>query len=321
MKKSRIAKLALMGASITALAATLTTSTYAWYVSNKTANVNAVTGQTSAGTSDNTIALSVSGAKNDYHKTISLADFSTDLAPVLRKNATLDASGNVTAAYYGLNETGSTVVLKDTAESTGWYTYVFFMLASVDCTVAPVLTVTNTTTNFSTLTQINYSPSTDNKITGAGIGETFTCDAVAACRISLAVETGTAYGAAADAAYVKGTGTPVEYTSALTAAATGYTAPTATGYGSTHATGGAHNYYNFMTGKTLADATKVVYGATGATALGQLSLTAGIPVRLYYSVWLDGAMDNCFNACQGQSLSIAFDYTATPTTTPATPEP
>ena len=30
MKKSRIAKLALMGASITALAATLTTSTYAW---------------------------------------------------------------------------------------------------------------------------------------------------------------------------------------------------------------------------------------------------------------------------------------------------
>jgi len=34
MKKSRIAKFALLGASAAALAATLSTSTYAWYVSN-----------------------------------------------------------------------------------------------------------------------------------------------------------------------------------------------------------------------------------------------------------------------------------------------
>ena len=72
MKKSRIAKLALMGASITALAATLTTSTYAWYVSNKTANVNAVNGQTDSAAGDGSISLSTSGKSNDYYKTISL---------------------------------------------------------------------------------------------------------------------------------------------------------------------------------------------------------------------------------------------------------
>ena len=72
MKKSRIAKLALMGASITALAATLTTSTYAWYVSNKTANVNAVSGSTAEGASDGSISLSTSGNVNEYYKTISL---------------------------------------------------------------------------------------------------------------------------------------------------------------------------------------------------------------------------------------------------------
>ena len=46
MKKSRIAKLALMGASITALAATLTTSTYAWYVSTTKADITNGTGAT-----------------------------------------------------------------------------------------------------------------------------------------------------------------------------------------------------------------------------------------------------------------------------------
>ena len=61
MKKSRIAKLALMGASITALAATLTTSTYAWYVSNKTANTSAATGSTASADSDGSVLLSLDG--------------------------------------------------------------------------------------------------------------------------------------------------------------------------------------------------------------------------------------------------------------------
>ena len=52
MKKSRIAKLALMGASITALAATLTTSTYAWYVSNRQAEVTGGYGATGSAGSD-----------------------------------------------------------------------------------------------------------------------------------------------------------------------------------------------------------------------------------------------------------------------------
>lgn len=317
MKKSRIAKLALMGASITALAATLTTSTYAWYVSNKTANVNPVTGSTAAGTSDNTIAVSTTGARNDFHKTISLANKSTGLSPVLRKNATLTATGTVGAAYYGLNEAGSTVVLKDSAETGGWYTYEFYMLASVNCSVSAVLTVTNTTTNFTTLTQRNYSNegTGNNKITGVDVGDTFTIDALQACRMSLAIETGAFASTAKDAAYGKAdqTTVPTEYTALVSAVATLAT-PTGTSYGTVHPTAGAHDYYEFMTRKTLDDTTKAVYTATaGATGLTQFSLTEDTPVKLVYSLWLDGASDLCFNACQGQTLSVAFDYTATPT--------
>ena len=61
MKKSRIAKLALMGASITALAATLTTSTYAWYVSNKVATVKAGVGHTGSAGADGSVLLSWKG--------------------------------------------------------------------------------------------------------------------------------------------------------------------------------------------------------------------------------------------------------------------
>lgn len=317
MKKSRIAKLALMGASITALAATLTTSTYAWYVSNKTANVNAVAGSTASGTSDNTIAVSTTGKKNDFHKTISLADKTDGLMPLLRKQATLDATGAKTAAYYALNEAGTNVVLKTTAESTGWYEYEFYMLAAVDCSVAPVLTITNTTPAFTTLTQTNYSGAT-NKITGVDAGATFTVDALKACRISLAIETGKFASDAANAAYAKKdtTTAPAEYTSLVSAAASLGT-PAGTDYGTVHASAGAHDYYEFMTNKTLDTTTKAVYSGT---ALTTIDLDAGVPVRLVYSIWLDGASDLCFNACQGQTISVAFDYTATPDT-PATPEP
>ena len=314
MKKSRIAKFALLGASTAALAATLTTSTYAWYVSNKTANVNAVTGSTTAGTSDNTIALSTTGKRNEFFKTITLADKDYGLSPVLRKQATLSATGTKTAQYYALDESANNVVLKSTAESSGWYEYQFYILASVNCTVSPVLTVTNTTENFSTLTQVNYSTATDNKITGGvSAGEKFTTDALKACRISLAVETGVFASDAVDAAYAKAdtTTAPSEYTSLLSDAAT-LAAPTGTSYGTVHPTGGAHDYYEFMTSKTLDTTTKVAY--TGS-ALGGLTLTAGTPVKLVYSIWLDGASDLCFNACQGQTLSVAFNYTATPTTT------
>ena len=58
MKKSRITKLALSGAAVAALAATFSTSTYAWYVSNKTANVTAVAGSTASSGVGSSISLS-----------------------------------------------------------------------------------------------------------------------------------------------------------------------------------------------------------------------------------------------------------------------
>ena len=84
MKKSRIAKLALMGASITALAATLTTSTYAWYVSNKTAKVNESTGSSAEAGADGSITVSATGDYGTFFNEITLGNFTTaKLLPVV----------------------------------------------------------------------------------------------------------------------------------------------------------------------------------------------------------------------------------------------
>jgi hypothetical protein len=159
MKKSRIAKISLMGASIAALAATLTTSTYAWYVSNKTANVEAVAGSTASSSAGSSISLSLTGNVNDYHKTIALANKTTGLKPVVRTGATIGSTGAVTAVYKELSEpaTPGTADVGNavTTEGTYWYEYVFYIKADTGCTVRPTITVTNTTDVLPT--QVNYS--------------------------------------------------------------------------------------------------------------------------------------------------------------------
>lgn len=105
MKKSRIAKLALMGASITALAATLTTSTYAWYVSNKEANVVGGTGTTGTAGADDSILVSWEGTAGHFFKEINFADATgatkNALQPIHYTEATTEA---ITAVTYTAQE-------------------------------------------------------------------------------------------------------------------------------------------------------------------------------------------------------------------------
>ena len=101
MKKSRIAKLALLGASTAALAATLTTSTYAWYVSNKQADVKGGTGTTGAAGSDGSVLVSWTGADGEWFKEINFADdadaIKRELSPIH-----FDSDG-----FYGINANGT----------------------------------------------------------------------------------------------------------------------------------------------------------------------------------------------------------------------
>ena len=368
MKKSRIAKIALMGASITALAATLTTSTYAWYVSNKTANVNPVAGSTASSGAGSSISLSLTGNVNDYHKTIDLADKATGLNPVVRTGATIGNTGLTTAVYKELDEahdadssaTGYQVGPDSTTvatEGTHYYEYKFYIKADTGCTVRPTITVTNTTTKLPT--QINYSGgyqkvaaanpaptwaadtyytysagtytkqteapadwstnytsyyvARQNKVTGPVAGADFYVDATSALYMSLGKLAGNAYDAAGTVTTFSATGTASEFkkevkttTSYMSViAASGDQLPT----GATLATAGARQYYEEITGYELTSAAEALY--VDADSFGDFTMVANTPYLLVYHLWLDGADDQCFNACAGQKFTVAFDYTVT----------
>lgn len=141
MKKSRIAKIALMGASITALAATLTTSTYAWYVSNKQADVTGGTGSTGAAGSDGSVLVGWTDGADTYYKSIDFAD-DTDAT----RNA-LDPI-HYASGFYGINTDGT----KPTSVSTSYIQFDVWVKTGSGVAVTPTINLSVTGSN----TQIAY---------------------------------------------------------------------------------------------------------------------------------------------------------------------
>lgn len=308
MKKSRIAKLALMGASVTALAATLTTSTYAWYVSNKTAKVNEVTGSTAEGASDGSISLSTDGVASHYYKSISLTaaanyngvSSSVKLEPVSTTNGT-----TFVIPTYNTQQSQYT-----TADGSGSvYYFMFYIKAAKGCTVTPNVKITNTTTVVPT--QVNYSAA--GNVGGVADGLTFTVDAINALHMSLVKTPGTAY-SSTQTTYSAGTADTTQIQKVVGGNyVTNVLSEDIDAYAN-KATGGAAAYYNEIMG-VQPYTSAVAYSTSGQGATGEafntISLAANTPVKLEYRIWLDGGDAQCFNACASQNFKFDFTYTIT----------
>ena len=270
MKKSRIAKLALMGASITALAATLTTSTYAWYVSNKQASMTNGTGATGAAGSDGSILLSWTGNTGKWFKEISFAD-----ADAVKTVNPLQPVHYDEDDFYGIAANGG-----KGAASTDYITFTLKIKSDAATTSAPVnvnpvmtITTTKQSTNNGQVAYVAKSlPTAAGTVenTAPSAGSTFTVDA-------------------AKALYVQ---------QKVGSAAATYMAVDSTGTG-----GNAHTYYTAVTSNTPWATTAVT-----ATGLGSISLTSGDPVNLTYVIFLDGGDADCFNSCAGWDIAFSLTY-------------
>lgn len=336
MKKSRIAKLALMGASITALAATLTTSTYAWYVTNNKADIAAVTGSTASASAAGSISLSSTGMAGSFKKSLTLPSFNTaSLSPVITTDGktfkelntgTGEATIPVAVAKtgYGASDNGKV------------YCYSFFVLAEgataddnstsgVDeskTIITPKITIVNTTATTAFKSQINYSGTALTAGTGTIIaGDSFYANALNAMSMSSAKFQGEALVSTLTSAdTVKNafkSETEVnsvdQLSSSLTAVDGGnrYATSIETGSGKGFpenakiATAGALNYYNDISEVDLAaDAKKQHAG----NALSTITLNNMKPMLLEFYLWIDGADDACYNACETQSFSVEFEF-------------
>lgn len=305
MKKSRIAKLALMGASITALAATLTTSTYAWYVSNKTANVTAATGATAAGASDGSISLSTSGVADEFYKTITLESVDNFNAYVASGASSVKLEPVKTSDglnfYQPVHDDDAGTWSDGTAVTGKNFYFMFYVKAAADCKIKPTITVTNKTTTVPTA--IDYSA--HGNIAGSAVdGKDYTVDAIHSLHMSLvSTESGSTGGYSASGA--------IAATAKIGAVEGAYGVvtkiSTAIDAYARKATGGAHTYFTEIMGY----APNTSAPAYTAAAFTDIQLHANKPTMLEYRVWLDGGDDQCFNPCVNQTFDFEFSYTIT----------
>ena len=313
MKKSRITKLALSGAAVAALAATFSTSTYAWYVSNKVANVNGGTGQTGSAGADGSVLLSWNGTAQNakWAKDLDFTDTANgapDISGVKLTPVHYDATG--TAGFYNLDASGakaaSALTANSTSDSGSYLSFTIYAKteSATPITVRPSFTINNTTTSLTGLEQLAYVGTADGSPVATGTNFVYNClDA-------LYVQQNTTASSGSGNSATEGAVTALTY---VAASKTGVRGTTTIGSGWTAAgAGNAHTYYNTVSGNTLsfgltpacADADDAQNNVTAGT-LSDIVLTT-TPLAITYNIFLDGGDLDCFNSCAGQTISFSL---------------
>lgn len=318
MKLKGLTKLALSGVALAAVAATLGTSTYAWYVTNSKATVEGVQGTAKAGGLGNVLVAQASTASGKVNGHGAFAqDITLNTGNITQTSTT--AGLLPTLPVTGINETTATTVTAASkiTSATPWVdvdgkqmnsgSYVQFdvWVLSTDAeTVNLSYTIENTTQKTLLVNQLAYAA--DGLPTGVNQGDTFNVNIVDALRMSI---TQTNY----DSAYsgtelasstildVRGSATSNTFGSAAgTVESTDFATPNS---------GTANSYYKAVLGAEK----PIVEAAT--TALSQtttaITVVPNLETKLSFYIWLEGSDAQCFDSCSGQSFAIhlAFDTT------------
>lgn len=338
MKKSKIAKLALMGASITALAATLTTSTYAWYVSNRQADVTGGYGATGSAGSDGSIQVSWNTETKKFSKSISFTDSGAthNAATAELQPVHYDSDGFYSV---GVNTSTHKTIQGSAAQAKDVLTFTVVLKSNQTATqktlVTPSIkiknfgagTVASGTAAVPTAQQVlvgNYKLATSYDSTasyftrtGAGTEQSPYAYSAASVANAEAFAAGTYYVAvqnglpgkelndtfvvdALKAMYVQQSVTG----GAITYVAADDTNVKVSSFPDTEPTGAnAHTYYKAVTGN------EVDWGnaPASATGLGTFYIQGTAEVVVTYNIFLEGGDVDCFNSCVGQNFS--FDLT------------
>lgn len=304
-------KLLLSGVALAACAATLSTTTYAWYVSNSEANATAVGGSTAAAGGDGNILVS----KNKEGDATKPAAFQQNIS--FNGDTT-----NVKVPTKGLNpvskdvEAGEGVTaLKPTGENvtpTGWHsvdlsavattdaymTFDIWVLSTKATSVTVELTTKNTTAETSVTKQTCYNAS--GAPADIAQGATFAIDAVEALRMEIDQYNCTD---AAGTLPESVTNTGVYSVKAISKS---YSSPS---YFTTPGSADAQDYYNALLGK-LPDGGDTQDDPTATFTT--ITVVANKPTKLSFKVWLEGRDSLCFDSCAGQTFTFDFKFT-TPT--------
>ncbi|MCR5349582.1 MAG: hypothetical protein K6E20_01175 [Acholeplasmatales bacterium] len=308
MKAKRLTKLALSGVALAAVAATLGTSTYAWYVTNSTATASGVQGTANAGGAGNVLVAQASTADtkvNGHGAFVQNLTFDTTnytstttasgLNPVSPATASVASDASPSTVSGVASITADTVwVDKDglTVEGGSSIDFDIWVLSTSKTTVNLTYTISNTTATGDVKKQLAYANT--GLPTNVSQGNSFAANIVDALRMSVVAE---------GASITNGTSTTTNiiYDVAASASATSST------YGSYTTGGSANEYLVAVLGEQVVK--------TGPTTVSQttknipLTVVANAEAKLSFKIWLEGTDDQCFDSCAGQTFAINFSFT------------
>lgn len=290
-------KLIMSAAALAACAATLVSTTYAWYVVNPTADASGMTGSTTDAAGDASVYVSKNGTAFTKSVTLSTSDYIVNgsFDPITTENG-LD--------FVDVGGTEVTV----TDKSSKYIQYVLWIKSDNDATITPKFTVGNTTPADPGFTkQTAYQDVASN----AAAGSEFFVDAVQALRMSIVEVEAANVEAAATAVAAKESATIYDVQGlskgaedAVYTPVTGSVTDDTLNEGTT-----AHTYYTQIMGATAGEAIDKT-PAEAASTWANISLTANTAKCFVFTIWLEGADTLCFDSCVGQDFSFALSFTA-----------
>jgi len=329
MKLRGLTKLALSGVALAAVAATLGTSTYAWYVTNSKATASGVQGHAKAGGLGNVLvaeASTASGAVAGHGAFVQDLVFSSanvtfdgstattstaaaaGLLPTTPVTAALASGAALSTLVTDTEIDGSTVWVGNkgaTMTTNKYITFDLWVLSTDAEDVTMTYTISNTTATDDVVKQLAYNNT--GIPTGASEGQEFAVNIVDALKMSMSVS---------DAVIGASDSTQTSQIYDVAAAAS-TTSTTYTGFKS----GGKSNeYYAAVLADTdilglsttgsganiTATANELVAGVSTKTT--NLHVTKNTAAKLTFYIWLEGTDNQCFDSCSGQAFEIAFQF-------------
>jgi len=306
MKVKGLTKLALSGVALAAVAATLGTSTYAWYVSNSTAEIAGVSGQTQSATSGNLLlntlkeeegVISETGSwGNKFNFTQLTVKNNPALNPTTKDGNNFTPKAN-TGAATGWHDKSNTPMTTATA-----YGYVMFGVWSTEKVKANMtFGIANNTSSFTA--QTAYTA--EGLPSGVTVNSTWTQDFVHALKFEVLI----APLAGAKVNDILATKSTVYNAESAKAADlnSDYASPASTKSG-----GNAHDYYKAISDEYVT--TNVIDGGESATSSAfpgtgvalSLAKNEGAAVKYVVAIryWLEGTDTDCFDSCAAQTFNL-----------------
>ena len=293
-------KLIMSGVALAACAATLTSTTYAWYTSNTEVTASGISSSSATSGSD-LLLISKTGLEGSWSNSVTYLSTDVGISGVSLSPVAYVAGGSNTPGTF---KSWAQTQVGSTASTNDYLTVTTYLKATTE---VPVYVNGFTITNSSSSLPAKDILASAGGLTASDQQKTYTVDVLRTLQFEQIVETVKA--GAIDSKtvnlydYDTLAGDPSDSLNGLEAG---------TGYN-------AHEYYNAVTGNDIdtdsegAAATKIKSSGNTIWTLGTTPVAAAAGdltyLKVTFKIFINGWDYACFDACQGQNISVSLNFT------------